>query len=46
MHRSLLRLLCTAHGRYGWFVLRVEMLGATSTIMYGLNIIFTPCMSR
>ena len=28
--------------RYGWFVLIVEMLGATSTITYGLNIIFDP----
>jgi hypothetical protein len=29
-------------GRYGWFVLIVEMLGATSTLTYGLNIIFDP----
>lgn len=28
--------------RYGWMVLIVEMLGATSTILYGLNIILDP----
>ena len=28
--------------RYGWFVLVVEMLGATSTITYGLNIVCDP----
>ena len=31
-----------ACARYGWFVLVVEMLGATSTITYGLNIVFDP----
>ncbi len=31
-------LLC----RYGWFVMVVEMLGATATMLYGLNIIMDP----
>ena len=29
-------------GRWGAFVLGVEVLGATSTVLYGLNIILTP----
>jgi endoglucanase len=33
---------CAAFARYGWMVLIVEMLGATSTILYGLNIILDP----
>lgn len=27
---------------YGWFVMVVEMLGATATMLYGLNIIMDP----
>jgi len=31
-----------ATGRWGAFILAVEVLGATSTVLYGLNIILTP----
>ena len=33
---------CCLRGRWGAFVLGVEILGATSTVLYGLNIILTP----
>ena len=29
-------------GRWGWFVLGVELLGATTTMLYGINIIMDP----
>jgi len=31
-----------ARRRWGAFILAVEVLGATSTVLYGLNIILTP----
>ncbi len=34
--------LCWAQCRYGWFVMVVEMLGATATMLYGLNIVMDP----
>lgn len=39
---QLLHLPFTNYGRWGAFVLGVEVLGATSTVLYGLNIILTP----
>ena len=39
---QLLHSPCATHGRWGAFVLGVEVLGATSTVLYGLNIILTP----